>query len=99
MTKTIKISAIRPTAWVCLLAGTLALTMPVPPASAQTVEECYAERDRLQQWIGEQEDQDAFEHVQAVIERADLAASEGDAKKCMELIKDADGSARALGGN
>lgn len=99
MTKTIRTSAARPTGWVCLLAGTLFLAMPFPAASAQTVEECYAERDKLQQWIGEQENQDVFEHVQAVIERADLAASEGDGKKCMELIKDASGSARALGAN
>ena len=77
-----------------------AFVMMAPAAvHAQTVEECYAERDKLQRWIGEQEDQDVFEHAQAVIERADLAASEGNGKKCMELIKQANGAARSLGRN
>lgn len=92
----LKINAI---AWKsALLFGLISIMAPMA-AHAQTVEECYAERDKLQDWIGQQENQNVFEEVQAEIERADLAASEGDGKKCMEIIKDADGAARALGAN
>ena len=77
-----------------IIAATLAVS-----AHAQSVEECYAERDKLQKWIGEQENQDVFEHAQQLIERADLAGSEGNGKKCMQLIKEAEGNTRSIGQN
>ena len=81
-----------------LLTAAILMLLPVA-VHTQTVEECYAERDKLQEWIGNQESQDEYQHAQALIEQADLHASQGDGKKCMDLIKEADGSAHALGGN
>lgn len=81
-----------------LFSAALWIVAPVS-VQAQTVEECYAERGKLQQWIGEQESSNEYEHAQELMERADLAAGEGDGKKCMELVKEADGAARSLGGN
>ena len=87
------------TAWKLVLLSAAFWMIQSVSVHAQTVEECYAERDKLQDWIGEQDNQDVYSDAQALIERADLAASQGDGKKCMELIRDANGAARSLGAN
>ena len=81
-----------------ILGAAIWMVQPMP-VHAQTVDECYAERDKLQRWIGEQENQDAFEHAQQLIERADLFGSEGNGKKCMELIREAKGAVNMPGRN
>lgn len=90
---------LRSTALKSALLSVSILTMWSVAVHAQTVEECYAERDKLQEWIGQQESQDEYQHAQALMEQADLHASQGDGKKCMELVKEAEGAAHSLGGN
>lgn len=81
-----------------LLSASILMMLPAA-AHAQTVEECYAARDKLQEWIDSQESSDEYQHAQELMEQADLHASQGDGKKCMELIKEAEGAAHSLGGN
>ena len=86
------------TAWKSVMLYGLISTMAPAVAHAQTVEECFAERDELQAWIDSRDDQDRYQYARTLLERADLYGSQNDGQKCMEYVNEAKGTARSLGG-
>jgi len=65
-------------------------------AHAQSVEECMAELQKVQQFIGDQPNSNAPQYDEATdhLETAEVEASQGNGEKCMQFVNEAKGAAR-----